>query len=89
GIPLLEAMACGIPVVCSDIEPLIEVAGGAAHLVDPLSVDGMAQGMLKVLTDKALMERLVRDGLRRAGDFSWKKTATDTLSLISPRRKGS
>lgn len=88
GIPVLEAMATGVPVVCSNIEPLTEVVAGAACLVDPLSPGDMAQGMLKVLTDAALRERLVRDGLKRAESFSWKKTAMDTLSLISPRLKG-
>ena len=87
GIPVLEAMAAGVPVVCSDIEPLTEVVGQAAYLVDPLSSGDMAEGMLKVLTDGGLRERLVRDGLKRAENFSWKKTAMDTLSLISPRFK--
>jgi glycosyltransferase involved in cell wall biosynthesis len=82
GIPVVEAFACGVPVVCSGIEPLIEVAGGAARLVDPLSVDDMAEGMLKVLTDSGLRDSLVRDGLKRAAAFSWEKTARDTLSIM-------
>lgn len=83
GIPVLEAMASAVPVVCSGIEPLIEVAGGAALLVDPVSAGDMAEGMLKVLTDAALRERLVRDGLKRAEDFSWEKTAKETLALMT------
>lgn len=85
GIPVIEAMATGVPVVCSDIEPLTEVVAGSALLVDPLSPGDMAQGMLKVLADPVLRERLVRDGLKRAENFSWEKTARDTLSLIYPR----
>ncbi len=88
GIPVVEAFACGVPVVCSNIEPLVEVAGGAAYLVDPLSQDDMARGMLKVIMDGPLRERLVRDGLKRAGEFSWEKTACATLSIMSGYLKG-
>lgn len=85
GIPVLEAMACGVPVVCSNIEPLDEVAGDAACLVNPLDERDMAEGMLKVLGDKGLREKLVRDGLERAEGFSWKKTALDTLAAVYAR----
>lgn len=83
GIPVAEAFACGVPVVCSRIEPLVEVAGGAALLVDPLSAEEMAAGMLKAMTDPALRKRLVRDGLKRAAEFSWEKTARETLTIMS------
>ena len=83
GIPVLEAMACGVPVVCSGIEPLDEVAGDAARLVDPLSVESLAEGMSEVLGDRALREALVEKGLERASSFSWEKTAKDTLRAIS------
>lgn len=85
GIPVLEAMACGAPVVCSKIRPLDEVAGDAAHFVDPLDVNSIAEGMLDVLKDKGLRERLVASGLRRAASFSWRKTAADTLEAVSRR----
>lgn len=88
GIPVVEAFACGVPVVCSKIEPLAEVAGGAAYLVDPLSPDDMAGGMLKVIMDGPLRERLIRDGLKRAAHFSWEKTASATLSIMSGYLKG-
>lgn len=83
GIPVLEAMACGVPVVCSRIEPLDEVAGSAARLVDPLDSSSIAQGMLDVLEGRELRERLVSDGLARSAVFSWEKTARDTLKAIS------
>ncbi|MCC6501836.1 MAG: glycosyltransferase family 4 protein [Deltaproteobacteria bacterium] len=83
GIPVLEAMACGVPVVCSGIEPLDEVAGDAARLVDPLSVESLAEGMSEVLGDRALRDALVKKGLERASSFSWEKTAKDTLRAIS------
>ncbi len=82
GIPVLEAMACGVPVVASMIEPIIEVAGGAALLVDPLNIDELSEGMLSVMKDSRLREMLTRDGLKRAAEFSWEKTARDTLSII-------
>ena len=85
GIPVLEAMACGVPVVCSDIEPLDEVAGGAARFVDPLSAESIAKGMTDVLSDRGLRDRLVKDGFERAAMFSWEKTAADTLKAIAAR----
>ncbi len=75
-------MACGVPVVASMIEPIIEVAGGAALLVDPLNIDELSEGMLSVMKDSRLREMLTRDGLKRAAEFSWEKTARDTISII-------
>ncbi len=83
GIPVLEAFACGVPVVCSRIEPLTEFASPAALFVDPFRPDDIARGILSVLGDRGLRDRLVKDGLRRAADFSWEKTALKTLSTIS------
>ncbi|HXI09315.1 MAG TPA: glycosyltransferase family 1 protein [Thermodesulfobacteriota bacterium] len=88
GIPVVEAFACGVPVVCSGIEPLVEVAGGAALLVDPTSVDEIASGIIRAVTDASLRERLVRDGLKRASEFSWEKTAEATLSFLGRHVKG-
>ncbi|MEI9475043.1 MAG: glycosyltransferase family 1 protein [Deltaproteobacteria bacterium] len=82
GIPVLEAMACGVPVVCSRIEPLTEVAGEAALFVDPLQVPEIAEGILSVLRDGQLRERLVKEGLKRAEKFSWEETALGTLSVL-------
>ncbi len=82
GIPVVEAMACGVPVVCSDIEPLIEVSGGAALLVDPLSEEAITEGIKTVLEDGELRSRLIQRGLKRALDFTWEKTALHTLSLL-------
>lgn len=82
GIPIIEAFACGVPVVCSNIEPLIEVAGGAARLVDPYDANAIAEGIASVLSDKGLRERLIGAGIKRAADFSWEKTARDTLSIV-------
>ncbi len=82
GIPVLEAFACGVPVVCSRIEPLTEFASPAALFVDPLSPDDIARGILSILRDNRLRERLVKEGLKRANDFSWEKTVENTLSAV-------
>jgi glycosyltransferase involved in cell wall biosynthesis len=71
GLPPLEAMASGTPVVTSNVSSLPEVAGDAAVLVDPYSPDGIADGIYRVLTDNALAQSLREKGLRRAKQFSW------------------
>jgi glycosyltransferase involved in cell wall biosynthesis len=79
GLPVLEAMARGVPVVTSSLSSLPEVAGDAALLVDPRSVDAIAAATTRVLTDAALRERLVQAGLQRPAAFSWERTAAGTL----------
>lgn len=80
GLPVIEAMASGLPVVTSATGALREVAGGAALLVDPTEVDSIAAGMLAVLDEGG--GRQLRDaGLRRARQFTWHRTARATLSV--------
>jgi glycosyltransferase involved in cell wall biosynthesis len=81
GLPVLEAMACGTPVVCSRIPAIEEVAGGAARLVDPYSVAEIADGLAAVLSNGAERERLSAAGLARAAEFSWQDTARRTLAV--------
>ena len=83
GLPLLEAMACGVPVVASNTSALPEVAGGAAMLVDPLDVDGMARAIVEVLGDASLRGRLRNDGIARAAEFSWQTAARRTLDVYA------
>lgn len=71
GLPALEAMACGTPVIASNIPPLQEVTGGAAILVDPYSVEEIALNMERVCSDEALREHLSRKGIERASLYSW------------------
>ena len=71
GLPPLEAMACGSPVVTSNVSSLPEVAGGAALLVDPYDADAIAHGIVQAVTDETLRGDLIKRGLDRARSFSW------------------
>jgi glycosyltransferase involved in cell wall biosynthesis len=75
GLPPLEAMACGAPVIASDIPSIREVTGEAARLVDPLNVNALAQSILALLRDDGERQHLSSAGLRRAAEFSWERTA--------------
>jgi glycosyltransferase involved in cell wall biosynthesis len=86
GLPVLEALAAGVPAACSDVEPLSGIAGGAALLFDPLDVDAIAGAMLRLAGDDELRERLAEDGPRRAAQFSWRATAQGTLAAIREAR---
>jgi glycosyltransferase involved in cell wall biosynthesis len=73
-------MACGVPVVAAKAGALPEVCGDAAYLADP-SADGLADGLMKVLTDDALNARLRRAGPERAATFSWERAARRHLEV--------
>lgn len=79
GLPVLEAMASGAPVVCADRASLPEVVGDAALLVDPLNERELAQAILRVLGEPGLAESMRVRGLARANEFSWGRTAQETL----------
>lgn len=81
GFPVLEAMACGCPVISSDASSLPEVTGDAALLVEPSDQDGLSHLMERVLTDTDLQEELRRKGLARAVEFSWDRTARETIEV--------
>jgi glycosyltransferase involved in cell wall biosynthesis len=80
GLPVLEAMARSLPVICSDIPALREVAGNAALYFDPRSPEHIATRMVEVITDQALADRLRELGRARAGAFSWSAAAEGTLA---------
>ena len=82
GLPVLEAMACGTPVVCSNTSSLPEVAGDAASLVDPLDVAGLSVAMSRVLEDKGLRKRMIEQGLRQASRYTWEGSARQLLDVI-------
>jgi len=81
GLPLMEAMACGTPVITSQGSSLGEVAGEAAVLVDPLDEASIAEAMTKVLSNPELRRRLSEAGLRRSRQFSFAKAAQQTLAV--------
>lgn len=81
GIPLLETMACGTPVVTSDTSSMPEIAGPDAILVNPESADEICEQLLRLENDKAFYHQQVEMGLQRAKLFSWKYTADQLLSL--------
>jgi len=83
GIPVLEAMACGTPVITSNISALPEVAGDAAMLVDPYDVTAIAQAMERVAEDGELREDLAQKGRERAKLFSWRKMAEGLLEVYT------
>jgi glycosyltransferase involved in cell wall biosynthesis len=90
GLPPLEAMGCGTPVVCSNRTSLPEVVGNAAITVDPDDTHALVGAIRRVLTDEALQSDLRARSLARAKQFSWRKTAQDTLAVyeeIHTRKK--
>jgi glycosyltransferase involved in cell wall biosynthesis len=82
GLPVLEAMACGTPVITSNLSALPEVAGEAALLVDPLEVKEIAVAMEQLVRDEAARSDLRESGLKQATHFSWKLTAQQTASVL-------
>jgi len=81
GLPPLEAMACGCPVVCSNTSSLPEVVGDAGIMVDPNNVDELANAIHRVLMDSHLRKKMIEKGLERTKMFSWKKMAEETLKV--------
>jgi len=87
GLPVLEAMACGTPVICANTSSLPEVAGEAAMLVDPLKVEELTQAMRLLLGDPARREALRQQGLARSRAFSWLETARLTRAAYDQALK--
>lgn len=81
GIPIIEAMACGTPVITSNTSAMPEVANDAAMLVNPLNVESITQAIRKVLNNSNLHNHLKYSGLNRATAFSWENTAQKTIQL--------
>jgi alpha-1,3-rhamnosyl/mannosyltransferase len=81
GLPLLEAMARGVPIVCSRATCLPEILGDAGLLVDPADTAGWERALVRVTTDTALRATLAEAGRRRISDFDWQRTAAETLAV--------
>jgi len=82
GLPVLEAMACGTPVVCSNTSSLPEVAGQAALLVNPEDTPALASALARLLADDGLRARLAAQGLEQVRQFSWARAAQQTLAVL-------
>jgi glycosyltransferase involved in cell wall biosynthesis len=83
GIPPLEAMACGCPVICSTAASLPEVCGDAAYYINPYSVNDIAKGITEVLTNEDLKQDLTRRGFENIKRFSWEKSAEQMINIIN------
>ncbi len=81
GLPILEAFACGTPVVIANRASLPEIAGGAAALCDPDNLASIADAIQNVISDPAFRQSLIAKGFARAKDFSWEKCARETLAV--------
>lgn len=88
GIPPVEAMSCGCPVLISDIPALREVTRGAALSVDPADVDAIAEGIRRLVEDVSMREALKARGLCLAKEFSWNRTAAETLRVLEATSAG-
>ena len=82
GLPVVEALAAGVPTACSNIEPLTSIADSAALLFDPKDTSDLTSAMLRITDDAVLRTELAAAGPRRAADFSWRATAEATLDAL-------
>lgn len=89
GMPVLEALAAGIPVACSNIAPIKEVAGDAALFFDPFDEEAMAAAVDQILNDQPLRSKLTQAGPARARPFTWARTAEQTLRVLLDYRNKS
>jgi len=81
-LPMIEAMACGVPTVVSGTSCLPEVSGGVLQYFDPLSIEDIADKLEKVLYNDSIRAELTSNGSRRASEFSWERCARETLELL-------
>jgi len=82
GLPVLEAMACGTPVVCSNASSLPEVGGDAALLVDPHNTEALAESLARIAADEDLRRMLSEKGFKQARRFSWQRTAREAMQVL-------
>ena len=81
GIPMLEAMRCGVAVITSNTSSMPEVSGDAAYIIDPFNPEEITEGILKLLSDEKLKNELIKKGFKQSVQFSWENMAKDVLSL--------
>jgi len=83
GIPMLEAMACGVPVITSNTSSMPEVAGTAAYIIDPFKPEEITKAIVDILNDALLRHSLIEKGFTQAAKFTWKSMAEQVLELYS------
>jgi len=88
GFPVLEAMACGTPVICSNVSSLPEVSGDAALQIDPLDTEALAEAMVRVATDESLRKMLIQRGQEQIQRFSWQRSASHVLEVLEDVGRG-
>ncbi|MGO8865020.1 MAG: glycosyltransferase [Alphaproteobacteria bacterium] len=88
GMPVVEAMACGTPVICADATSLPEIAGGAGLCLPPLDVERWAEAMHRIVADAALRQNLIARGFEQVKLFSWKRYALGTLAVLAAVNDG-
>jgi glycosyltransferase involved in cell wall biosynthesis len=88
GLPVLEAMACATPVVCSSVSSLPEVVGEAALQVDPLDVEAWTGALHRIVTDAGLRRALIEQGFEQMRRFSWRRCAEETLRVLEDAAGG-
>lgn len=81
GIPMLEAMRCGVPVITSNTSSMPEVSGNAAYIVDPYKPEEITEGIIELLSNKQLRDELIEKGTKQSQKFSWKNMAIEVLEL--------
>ena len=82
GLPILEAFACSCPVVTSKVTATVEVASNAAILVDPFKVEEITRAISRIASSQELRKKLIEKGKKRVGDYSWEKTAKETIKVF-------
>ncbi|WP_312356944.1 glycosyltransferase family 1 protein [Agrobacterium sp.] len=82
GLPIVEAYACGVPVITSDVSAMPEVAGGGALLVDPQSVEEIREGLDRITSDEAFRQHLITSGRKRREDFDWGVSARHLWEIV-------
>ncbi|HXB44071.1 MAG TPA: glycosyltransferase family 1 protein [Puia sp.] len=87
GLPILEAMGCGTPVITSNTSSMPEVSAGAALLVDPLQADEITEGIIRILSSDALQASYSQKGKTRASQFTWEASAKDLLSIYEQMKR--
>ena len=87
GIPMLEAMACGTPIIASDTSAMPEIAGRGAQLIDPFNPESITSAILKLETDNAFYQEQKAYGINRVKQFAWSDTAQNTLEVYLSLKK--